>query len=128
MGHFRTFFSSSSFYSDSPQNMGLHVEYFIAGRSGKDVGFKRCITGRRYGIIIASGSKRRDNGLCVDYWYLVSGLRQAARFDSEQMAHEEIHASSAGVGSLAHAVAAARHDQQIEIFIRFDKCVDYLHG
>ena len=39
----RTFFPTLSFYSDSCKNMGLHVEYFAVGRSGKDVGFKRRI-------------------------------------------------------------------------------------
>ena len=40
----------------------------------------------------------------------LDGLRQAARFDSEQVAHEEVHAAPAGVWSLAYAVASSRHD------------------
>jgi hypothetical protein len=39
----RTFFPTSSFYSDSHENMGLHVEYFADDRAGKDVGFEHSI-------------------------------------------------------------------------------------
>ena len=35
-----TFFSPSIFYFNSGKNMGLHVKYFIVGRTDKDVGYK----------------------------------------------------------------------------------------
>jgi hypothetical protein len=68
----------------------------------------------------------------IDFFQKASGgledLRLASRFVSEQVAHEEIHAPAAGVGGFSNAVTAARNDQQVEIFVRFDKRVDYLHG
>ena len=47
ISRFRTFFSPSSFYSDSRKNMGLHMEYFTVGRSDKDVGYN-CSIRLRY--------------------------------------------------------------------------------
>ena len=38
-----TFFSPLGFYSDSPQNMGRHIEYFASCKVGKGVGIKRYI-------------------------------------------------------------------------------------
>jgi len=70
---------------------------------------------------------KEASGLTLSAVVVVAGLVPAGGLDAEQVAHEEIHSSPVGVRRFAHAMTAARYDQQIEIFVRLDERIDDLH-
>ncbi|MCZ7634955.1 MAG: hypothetical protein M5U12_02130 [Verrucomicrobia bacterium] len=51
-----------------------------------------------------------------------------ARFDAEEVAHEEVHAPAAGVRGFGSAMVGAGHDEQVKVLVGPDQGVGHLEG